>query len=195
MGGDTVNSTQMGMYTNVHIIRHNMKKGGIIQQINVKNKITSYGLTSIAKLLNGDFTNITLEELNLYIPNYVAVGTIDKDASDSAIHENENYSTVSYIDRALRSEYLTEGTNAKQRLPIVQKNTLFAQNESFVTIELKSYIMEDQMVGYNIRELGVFADLEGSTCFARVVLPEGSMFVKEAGDVVDIVWKIIVASV
>lgn len=187
-----MSTTQMGMYANVHIIRHNMKKGGIVQHINAKNKITSYGLTSIAKMLNGDYVYVSPDEINLYVPNYVAVGTVDNDITDnSSIHGS--YS-VQYTDRALRAEYFVTD-NVRQRLPIVQKNTTFAQNESFVTLEMKSYIMEDQMVNYNIREIGLFTDSDGNTCIARVILPENSMFIKEAGDVVDIIWKIVVASV
>lgn len=187
-----MSTTQMGMYANVHIIRHNMKKGGIVQHINAKNKITSYGLTSIAKMLNGDYIYVSSDDINIYVPNYVAVGTVDDSMSDNNIH---NSYSVQYTDRALRSEYLLTPNYVKQRLPIVQKNTTFAQNESFVTLEMKSYIMEDQMVNYNIREIGLFADLDGNTCIARVILPENSMFIKEAGDVVDIIWKIVIASV
>ena len=186
-----MNDAQMALYTNVYIIRHNMAKGGIIQNIKVKNKITSFGLTSIAKLLNGDFNEVTLSDVNIFVPNYVAVGTVNKNLVDSVI--NTNYS-VQYIDRQLDEEY-TNADNKKERLAIAQKNFSFSQDESMVTLEMKSYIMEDQMAGYNIRELGLFTNKEDNTCWARVILPENSMFVKEKGEVVDIVWKIIIASV
>lgn len=187
-----MNDAQMALYTNVFVIRHNMAKGGIIQNIKVKNKITSFGLTSIAKLLNGDFNEVTLSDVNIFVPNYVAVGTVDSAVVNDNVINNGH--SVQYIDRQLEDEY-TNADNKKERLAIAQKNFSFSQDESMVTLEMKSYIMEDQMIGYKIRELGLFTNKEDNTCWARVILPVNSMFTKEKGEVVDIVWKVIIASV
>jgi len=177
-----MDNAQIAMYSNVYVVRHNMKKGGIIQKIGIKNRVTSLGLTSIAKLLSGSFTNVTLNDVNIFVPNYVAIGSYVGQTS------------VSCSDRQLEIEYVNN-ENKKERLPIVQRNFNFTQDSSAVILELKSYIMEEQMVNYRISELGLFTNKDDNTCWARVILPSQSAFIKEQGEIVDIVWKIIIASV
>ena len=181
MSSELYGSSQIDPMNNVRIIRRDGRTGKEIARIEEHNRVTKLALMGIVRMINGEFNESTPEDINNYIPKYLAIG------SNRASIVNEGVTSEVTVDDAKLLDELSP------RILLTQKNILENRvNNPYVKLTIKVFIPVDHYVNETIGEAGLFVKESGNNCWSRVAF---TPFVKEVNEAVDITWEIKLLSI
>lgn len=173
--------SQIAPQINVRICRRDAKTGRIIEKREGKNRVTKLALMGIVRMINGEFNSTTPEDINDYIPKYLALGSNRAGGINPGVT-----SEVTVNDSKLLDEI-------SPRILLTQKNILENRlTNPFIKLTIKVFIPVDMFVGESIGEAGLFAKKTGNNCWARIAFDP---IIKNPNEVFDVTWEITVMSV
>lgn len=151
-------------------------------EIEEHNITTSFALMSVAKLVYGIYDSFTPDKVSVNVPHYVAVGT--------------GNSAPDVTDNALDDEVIPLGYDLN-RIKITSREIVPDLANKRIAVNFKTYVptfvrYQANSSDASIAEVGLFSQLTGNNCWARVVLE--TPVTKAAGDVLDILWTINIQS-
>ena len=173
-------NSQMGILTNVRVRVLDKYTHKTLEEHKVSNNVTKRALQGIVKFLDGQFNASMLnyfDELNNYIPRFVALGT--------------NATTEPTVqDTRLNNEFIINGV--KQRIKINNSDILSQHNTKYVTLTFRTYISDHKYDTDNnpYNEFGLFCDETKNTLWARVKLDSGVYKTPES--ILELMWEITV---
>lgn len=201
-----LNNSQMSIWYNVRIDQRDAKTRRLMKRVEGKNTVTKKALMGIIRLFNGEFVGNTLIEANNYVPKYLALGTNGRIQEDNLVRTylGPADTVVNANDSSLHRELLDSNGN-KTRIKLTQTN--IAENNlstDYVKLRIKCFISSDKYNGIKqsdgtysgtiIEEAGLFTDSDNNSCWARYVMPTGTVIHKNDNSVIDITWEITVKS-
>ena len=179
---------------NVKILRKS-SDGSIIGETAVKNRILrEYGVYSYIRFILGSFKNNSIYDFEQYIPKYLAVGSNKAPLTGAP----GTTTSVQFSDMSLFHELddtTTTGESIeKNRIKLNRANYISDNDDdTYLKIQYEAYIPENRFVGQEIGELALMTMPTGWNAYARVTgFPS---FVKQPGEVIQIIWEISVISV
>lgn len=165
---------------NVRIIRRTAN-GRELDRREGKNRVTKLALMGIIRMINGEFTNKTPEDIDNYVPHYLALGSNAGDNINPGVT-----SAVTVNDSRLLHEI-------SPRIKLTQRNIIEnRETNPFIKLTIRVFIPVDQFVGETIGEAGLFTKESGNNCWARIAFDP---IQKQANEVLDVTWEITVMSV
>lgn len=165
---------------NVRIIRRTAN-GRELDRREGKNRVTKLALMGIIRMINGEFTNKTPEDIDNYVPHYLALGSNSGDNINPGVT-----SAVTVNDSKLLHEI-------SPRIKLTQRNIIEnRETNPFIKLTIRVFIPVDQYVGETIGEAGLFTKESGNNCWARIAFEP---IQKQANEVLDVTWEITVMSV
>lgn len=205
LGNDCLNNSQMSIGYNVRIDQRDAVTNKLIKRVEGKNTVTKLALMGVIRLFNGQFVGDTLIEANNYVPKYLALGTNGRYQEGNIINTIPNNSSsvgvqVDANDSSLYQEIV------ESRIKLTQTNVVENNlNTNYVKLRIKCFIPSDKYNGtyddvkgtYSgtiIEEVGLFTQPTGNNCWARYVMPTGTLIHKNDNSVIDITWEITIKS-
>lgn len=173
--------SQIAPQFNVRIRRRDAKTGRIIEERKGKNRVTKLCLMGIIRMFNGEFNNTTPEDINDYIPKYLALGSNRAGAINPGVTSEVTVNDSKLLDEISPRILLTQKNIVENRL-----------TNPFIKLTIKVFIPVDMFVGETIGEAGLFAKESGNNCWARIAFDP---LLKGANEVFDATWEITVMSV
>lgn len=172
---------QIAPYFNVRILKRDARTGRILEQRDRKNRVTKMALMGIVRFINGEFNETTPDDMYMYIPHYLALGSNKASTVNPGVT-----SEVTVNDSKLLDEI-------SPRILLTQRNIIEnIESNPYIKLTIKCYIQEDAFVDETIGEAGLFSKESGANCWARIAFDP---FKKGEGEVIDVTWEITVLSV
>lgn len=165
---------------NVRIIRRTAN-GREIERREGKNRVTKLALMGIIRMINGEFTNKTPEDIDNYVPHYLALGS-----NLGGIINPGVSSSVTVNDSKLLYEI-------PPRIKLTQRNIIEnRETNPFIKLTIRVFVGVDDYVNQTIGEAGLFTKDSGNNCWARIAFDP---IQKMSNEVLDVTWEITVMSV
>lgn len=166
---------------NVRVRKRDAKTGRIIEERKGKNRVTKLCLMGIIRMINGEFNNTTPEDINDYIPKYLALGSNRAGGINQGVTSEVTVNDSKLLDEISPRILLTQKNIVENRL-----------TNPFIKLTIKVFIPVDMFVGETIGEAGLFTKNSGNNCWARIAFDP---ILKAANEVFDVTWEITVMSV
>lgn len=155
---------------------------GETKVIEKHNRFLKFGIYGIVRWLNGEFNTSTPQQIQNYIPRYLALGSNLASGNDSGGVTTE----VTVNDTRLLSELKYDRARLTQRNIITNR-----YNDPYIKLTIKHYIPVTAYVGESIAEAGLFAESTGNNAIARITFDR---FIKDEETVIDVTWEITIVS-
>lgn len=177
---------------NIRVLRTD---GTMVRETAVKNRVLrEYGIYSYIRFILGSFNNDSLWDYKQYVPKYLAVGSNVAPLTGAPGTET----AVKFTDISLFHEIddtsVTGEPIENNRIKLNRANYVSDSDEDdYLKVQYEAYIPENRFVGHEIGELALMTDKVGWNAYARVTgFPS---FVKQPGEVIQVIWEITVISV
>lgn len=205
ISNDCLNNSQMTIGYNVRIDQRDAITNKLLKRVEGKNTVTKLALMGIIRLFNGQFVGDSIIDSNNYVPRYLALGTNGRYQEGNIIPTISNNSSSVGVQVNANDSSLYQEID-ESRIKLTQTNVVENNlNTNYVKLRIKCFIPAEKYNGtYNestgeysgtiIEEAGLFTRETGNNCWARYVMPTGTLIHKNSNSVIDITWEITVMS-